>query len=66
MWLQSTAVYQGTDRDCGAHSRLQIQMLYSTLATGQQSRGVRTGLLYMRVGTVGGTDAALGVRPEEL
>ena len=52
-WSHVATVQQNTDRDYGAHSRLQIQMLYSTLATGQRSRGMRTGSLYMRVGTVG-------------
>ena len=65
-WSHVAAVQQNTDRDYGAHSRLQIQMLYSTLATGQRSRGVRTTSLYTRVGTADGTDAALGARPEDL
>ena len=54
-WSPVAIVQQNTDRDYGAHSRLQIQMLYSTLATGQRSRGVRTASLSTRVGTVGGT-----------
>ena len=54
-WSHVATVQQNTDRDYGAHSRLQIQMLYSTLATAQRSSSMRTGSLYRRIGTVGAT-----------
>ena len=43
-WFHVAAVQQNTDRDYGAHSRLQIQMLYSTVGNGSTVTRLENGL----------------------